>query len=167
MKLRASLCVFAALLIWANVSHACDSTHEPQPSLNLIQQERQAQIAAETAAYVLAIEAELAADADRGAEFASSGGVLLLDHEGESLALLTASEMVASAQLLDESVVGQSVDPSLPSQADAPVRRFLLVDEDPATFSQIDEQRSEPEATGSTVMHLHVSEMVLDGYEDR
>jgi hypothetical protein len=189
MKLRASLCVFAALLIWANVSHACDSAHEANLSLNLVQEEMQEIIAAQAAASSMAIEAELAADADRiadydavptetwtrqadigayvltvEAELTADISTLLLDHEGESFAFLTASEMAATAQASDEYAVGEPVNLSL---VEADATRFPVDDEDVATFSQANEERSEPEATGSTVMHLNETEIVLDGHEDR
>ena len=96
MKLQVSLCAFAALSLWANVSNACGSAHDPA-LLDIVEQETQVMIAAEREASFRANAAELAADAHRDAAFASSKWALLLDHEGQSLTLLAGSEVAAPA----------------------------------------------------------------------
>ncbi len=144
MKLRVPLCALATALLWANVSHACDSAHDAAP-VGVVQEESQVMIAAEREAASLAIAAELAADAERttgfdfseqreasfqaiAAElaadahrttgFALSEWALLLDHEGESFTFLTGSELAAAAL-----------------EADAFVHRFPAQDENAAAVS--------------------------------
>ena len=140
MKLRVPLRALATALLWANVSHACDSAHGAAP-VGVVQEERQVMIAAEREAASLAIAAELAADADRTTGFAwseqreasfqaiaaelaadahriaFSEWALLLDHEGESFTFLTGSELAAAAE------------------ADAFVHRFPAPDENAAAVS--------------------------------
>jgi hypothetical protein len=194
MMLRSSFCAFAALLLWANVSNACDSAHEPDISVNL-QQERQDIIAAQAAASFMAVEAELAADADRLTDYTvpaetwtrqANIGAYVLAVEAEltataersvEVAISTLlldhegestipSEMAASVQQSDENTVGQPVNLSL-SQAGAPVLRFPVEVEEIAAFSPADEQPFEPDTTGSIPTGHDEGGLALDGYEDR
>jgi hypothetical protein len=131
MMLRSSLCAFAALLLWTNVSNACDSAHEPDISLNLVQQERQDIIAAQAAASFMAVEAELAADADRITDYAvpdetwtrqANIGAYVLAVEAELTANADRSvEVAISTSLLDHE--GESVAGIITSEMAAPIQQ--------------------------------------------
>ena len=117
MKLQVSLSAFAALMLWANVSNACGSAHDPAP-LSGVEQGRRVMIAAEREATFLANAAELAADGHKTSAFASSEWALLLDHEGESFTSLAKLELAAAAV-----------------EGDTPVNRLLIEDDSAASVS--------------------------------
>jgi hypothetical protein len=162
MKLRGTLCAFAALLLWANASQACGSTHEPDLRLDIVQQHDQAEITTSA----LAVGAELTAAANESAEFAFSKWMLLLDHEGESFAVVRTAAMADSDELPDQYAGIEADAPSASVEIDVPVRRFLVEDEDLAAAWPSDEQ-ADAETTASTSTEVDEPEMALDRFEDR
>ena len=73
MKLRGSLCAFAALFLWANVSRAC--VYEPGVTFSFDPEDTLVQIASETASL----------PDPHGAEADAPVAMLLINPEGEAL----------------------------------------------------------------------------------
>jgi len=96
MKLRGSLCAIVAVLLWANVSHACDSAHHVV-SVDRIQQKSESDTAAQTAASLIAVEAELAADGDRTADYAVHAETWTRQGDIGAYVLVVEAELAADA----------------------------------------------------------------------
>jgi hypothetical protein len=101
MKLRFSLCAFAALFLWANVSQACVS--EPQVTFSFDPEDTLVQIASETASLPEpAPENRPEADAPIS--------VLLIDHEGEPLPFARELVLVSAPGLFASSTEVMSAE---------------------------------------------------------
>jgi hypothetical protein len=159
MKLRISVVAVAAVLLWANVSHACPAGSEAD---NL---DHRANVATTAAAAV---------EPSMGLQEPQSNGeaplkLTLLDHEGDSTdSTDTDNWASAVAELKIEWDLTGMLDAPLPASDDAgPQHRFLVDDEDEPLSSPAALIDAAVDVTGSSASRPQASQMAMEGYEDR
>ena len=109
MKLRSSLSAVAGLLLWANASHACDTAHVLGGALDVVQQQTYDIIAPQAAASLMAIEAELGADADRIAGHAAPAETWTRQSDLGAYVLAVEAELAADPDRGTESALSMNL----------------------------------------------------------